>query len=178
MFTGRHSEPARCLRSSKPALSVLGVCLISVAAWSGASATDTSINGGPGHASVLRVPGPASAATSSRAFRWVVAAAETLDLADLERRLVDTKAIGFLSKLSLKGKMDGFVKDLRAARGGASEHTLEEMRERYDLLVHNVQTMLENKDPALAGDIAAARELMWKLLADVEQFEKTVGGMV
>ena len=100
----------------------------------------------------------------------------TFDLKDLEKRLVDTKAIGFLAKLSLKGKLDGFVKDLRAAHGGTAEHSLEDMHERYDLLVHNVLAMLEKMDPQLAGEIAAAREALWALLADVEKFEQTVGG--
>ncbi len=99
----------------------------------------------------------------------------TLDLKGLEKRIVDTKAIGFLAKLSLKGKLDEFVKDLRAAHGGGQEHTLEDMHERYDLLVHNVLAMLEKMDPQLADEIAVAREALWVLLADVEKFEQTIG---
>ena len=178
MSTKTHPAPRGRLGGA--GLTALCACLLSLPAWCGQSGVRPA---GADARDPANVSTPHSlitpnAASSSHAFPWLVVAAadpKTLDLKGLEKRLVDTKAIGLLSKLSLKGKLDGFVKDLRAAHGG-EEHTLEEMRERYDLLVHNVQAMVKKKDPELYQEIAAAREPMWKLLAEVESFEKTVGG--
>lgn len=127
MINDRNSKSARSLPSSRLALVALGIWVMSTPGWFAPSASDTSLIGAAAHASTLLVPAAGSVMTSARASRWEVAAATpgTLDLEGLEKRLVKTKAIGFLSKLSLKGKMDGFVRDLRAAHGGASEHDLE-----------------------------------------------------
>ena len=180
MSTETQPNPAPRGRLGGAGLTALCACLLSLPAWCGQSGVDPvrADARGPAHDSTPHLPITPNAASSSHAFPWLVVAAvdpETLDLEGLEKRLVGTKAIGVLSKLSLKGKLDEFVKDLRAAHRG-EERTLEEMRERYDLLVHNVQAMLEKKDPELAKEIAAAREPLWKLLADIEKFEKTVGG--
>ena len=180
MSTETHPDPAPRGRLGGAGLTALCACLLSLPAWCGQSGVGPARADArdPAHDSRPHLLTAANAARSSHAFPWLVVAAadpKTLDLKGLEKRLVDTKAIGFLSKLSLKGKLDKFVKDLRAAHGG-EEHTLEEMRERYHLLVHNVHAMLEKKDPELAKEIAAAREPMWKLLAEIESFEKTVGG--
>ncbi len=179
--TETHPGPAPRGRLGGAGLTALCACLLSLPAWCGQSGVHPARADSRdlAHDSRPHLLITANAASSSHAFPWLVVAAadpKTLDLKGLEKRLVNTKAIGLLSKLSLKGKLDGFVKDLRAAHGGGGEHTVEEMRERYDLLVHNVQIMLEKKDPELAKEIAAAREPMWKLLAEVESFEKTVGG--
>jgi len=178
--TETQPNPAPRGRLGGAGLTALCACLLSLPAWCGQSGVDPvrADARGPAHDSTPHLPITPNAASSSHAFPWLVVAAvdpETLDLEGLEKRLVGTKAIGVLTKLSLKGKLDEFVKDLRAAHSG-EERTLEEMRERYDLLVHNVQVMLEKKDPELAKEIAAVREPLWKLLADIEKFEKTVGG--
>ena len=180
MSTETQPNPAPRGRLGGAGLTALCACLLSLPAWCGQSGVDPvrADARGPAHDSTPHLPITPNAASSSHAFPWLVVAAvdpETLDLEGLEKRLVGTKAIGVLTKLSLKGKLDEFVKDLRAAHSG-EERTLEEMRERYDLLVHNVQVMLEKKDPELAKEIAAVREPLWKLLADIEKFEKTVGG--
>ena len=179
--TKPHPSPARRGRLGGAGLAALCACLLSLPAWCGQSGFDPARADArnSAHDSRPSLPTTPNAANSFHAFPLLLVAAadpKTLDLEGLEKRLVNTKAIGILSKLSLKGKLDEFVKDLRATHGGGDEHTLEEMRERYDLLVHNVQAMLEKKDPELAKEIAAAREPMWKLLAEIETFEKTVGG--
>lgn len=177
VWTKKHPSPAPSRRLGGAGLTALCACLLSLPAWCSQSGFDPAR--ADAHDSRPHLLTASNAARSSHAFPWLVVAAadpKTLDLKGLEKRLVDTKAIGFLSKLSLKGKLDEFVKDLRATHGGGDEHTLEEMRERYHLLVHNVQAMLEKKDPDLAKEIAAAREEMWKLLAEAESFEKVVGG--
>ncbi len=180
MSTETHPGPAPRGRLGGAGLTALCACLLSLPAWCGQSGFDPARADSRDSAHVSRphLLVTPNASGSSHAFPWLVVAAadpKTLDLKGLEKRLVGTKAIGVLSKLSLKGKLDGFVKDLRAAHAG-EEHTLEEMRERYDLLVHNVQAMLEKKDSELAKEIAAARETLWKLLSEAESFEKTVGG--
>jgi len=40
----------------------------------------------------------------------------------------------------------------------------------YDLLLLKVLSLLQDKDPALARDIAASREALWNLLADPAKF--------
>ena len=47
-----------------------------------------------------------------------------VDLDDLAKRIGDTKAIGLLSKLSLKREIDGLENDLRAFHDGVAKSTL------------------------------------------------------
>jgi hypothetical protein len=72
----------------------------------------------------------------------------TLDLAGLEQRLRDTKAIGVFTKLLAK------------------------LREAFDLLVLKVLSLLQDGDPALAHDVSSSREALWHILIDPDTFEK------
>jgi len=98
------------------------------------------------------------------------AAAPTLDLESLERRLRETKAIGFFTKLSLKNQVDDLVGRFRRFHDGIRGVTLEELRERYNLLLLKVLSLLQKDDPKLSQDIAASREAIWDLLADPDKF--------
>jgi hypothetical protein len=96
----------------------------------------------------------------------------TLDLASLERRLKDTKAIGVLTKISLKNQVDDLLSQFRGFYAGKLKTTLAELRQSYDLLVLKVLSLLQDSDAALAAAIVASREAIWGILADPAKFAK------
>ena len=100
------------------------------------------------------------------------AAAPALDLAALEQRLRDTRAIGVFTKLSLKNQVDDLLGRFRDFYGRKSTATLAELRQKYDLLLLKVLSVLQDGDPALAATIAASREAIWGILADPVKFSK------
>ena len=115
-----------------------------------------------------------AAATKTAANQPVVRppAPPALDLAGLEQRLRDTHAIGVFTKLSLKNQVDDLLGAFRAYHGGQAQPPLAELRQRYDLLLLKVLTLLQDGDPPLASAISASREAIWALLADRDKFQK------
>jgi len=99
-------------------------------------------------------------------------AAPALDLADLEQRLRDTRAIGVFTKLSLKNQVDDLLDEFRTQYKGSNKHPTPELRQRYDLLILKVLSLLQDTDPALAAAIASSREAIWGILADPDKFAK------
>ncbi|MES1195434.1 MAG: hypothetical protein ABUL58_00620 [Steroidobacter sp.] len=106
-------------------------------------------------------PSPAVTASSSTA---------SLDLNSLEQRLRDTKAIGVFTKLSLKNQVDDLLNDFRAYYRGKSKTVLTDLRQRYDLLLMKILTLLQDTDVSLAADIRSSREAIWDILRDPEKF--------
>ena len=106
---------------------------------------------------------PAPAATAPKS---------TLNLTDLERRLRDTPAIGVFTKLSLKNQVDDLLKAFRDLYRDPNRRPTAELRQRYDLLLLKVLSLLQDSDPPLAAAIAASREAIWSILADPIQFAK------
>ena len=100
------------------------------------------------------------------------AAPPTLNLADLEQRLRDTRAIGVFTKLSLKNQVDDLLSDFRALYKSPGKHPSSELRQRYDLLLLKVLSLLQDSDPSLAAAISSSRESIWGILADPDKFEK------
>jgi hypothetical protein len=96
--------------------------------------------------------------------------ASPLDLTSLEQRLKDTKAIGVMTKISLKNQVDDLLDQFRAFYQGKLKTTLAELRRPYDLLVLKVLSLLQDSDPALAAAIAASREAIWGILSDPKKF--------
>jgi hypothetical protein len=97
-------------------------------------------------------------------------AATTVDLHQLQERLRDTDAIGFFTKLKLKNELDDLVDAMRAHFAGADNPSLEQLRERYDLLLMKVLAVLDEGDPALSRDLSASRDRLWDLLADPQRY--------
>ena len=95
-----------------------------------------------------------------------------LDLESLGTRLKQTKAIGVLTKLSLKNQVDDLLAKFRAyhARQGAA--TLPELRRSYDMLLLKVLSLLQDSDPPLARDIVQSRAAIWGILADPKKFNE------
>ena len=98
------------------------------------------------------------------------AAAPTLDLDGLEARLKQTKAIGLMTKLSLRNKVDDLLAQFRQHHAGKPMPTVAELRRSYDLLMMKVLSLLQDHDQQLASDIVSSRERIWGLLADPKSF--------
>ncbi|HEX9473988.1 MAG TPA: hypothetical protein VF931_07350 [Steroidobacteraceae bacterium] len=108
------------------------------------------------------VPPPAAAVAASPPA--------ALNLASLEQRLRDTRAIGVFTKLSLKNQVDDLLDQFRALYRGQVAIPLAALRQRFDLLMLKVLSLLQDSDPPLANDIVASREAIWGILRDPAKF--------
>jgi type IV secretory pathway VirB10-like protein len=98
------------------------------------------------------------------------AAVATLDLEALKTQLKQTKAIGLMTKLSLKNQVDDLLDKFRKHHSGNPTPTMAELRRSYDLLMMKVLSLLQDHDQKLASDIVSSRERIWGLLADPKKF--------
>jgi hypothetical protein len=99
-------------------------------------------------------------------------ATPSLDLAALESRLKQTRAIGVFTKLSLKNQVDDLLSQFRAFHSKKAATPLNSLRDKYDLLLLKVLSLLQDGDPDLAAAIASSREAIWGVLADPQKFAK------
>ena len=95
-----------------------------------------------------------------------------VDLDDLAKRVGDSKAIGLVTKISLKRQIDGFKSDLKAFHSGSKKSTLAQLHERYNRMVDKLRGLLQAKDPGLAREISQARNFLWDKLADPTEFKR------
>jgi hypothetical protein len=128
----------------------------------------------PGAKTPLKIPASPSTPEQPRKKESAAApgkqeASPPLDLASLEQRLRDTKAIGVFTKLSLKNQVEDLLTQFRAFHQGRAG-VLTELRERYNLLLLKVLSLLQGSDPELARAVSASREAIWGLLADPAKF--------
>jgi hypothetical protein len=98
--------------------------------------------------------------------------APALDLNSLEQRLKDTRAIGLFTKLSLKNQVDDLLNEFRAFHQGSAKTPQPELRQKYDLLMIKVLSLLQDGDPQLATAVASSREAIWGILMDPQKFSK------
>jgi len=94
----------------------------------------------------------------------------TLDLIALKEQLKSTKAIGIMTKLTLKNQVDDLLDGFRNHYAGKGKFTMPQLRQSYDLLMMKVLSLLQDKDRKLASDIVASREVIWALLSDPKKF--------
>ena len=94
----------------------------------------------------------------------------TLDLTALKDQLKSTKAIGLMTKLSLKNQVDDLLDGFRDHYAGKGKSSMPQLRQSYDMLMMKVLSLLQDKDQRLASDIVASREVIWGLLADPQKF--------
>jgi hypothetical protein len=95
-----------------------------------------------------------------------------LDLVALEQRLKDTPAIGLFTKLSLKNQVDDLLSRFKAFHRKQSPPTVSDLRQKYDLLLLKVLSLLQDGDPSLAVAISSSRESLWGILIDPVKFAK------
>ena len=93
-----------------------------------------------------------------------------LDLASLEKRLNETRAIDVLAKIAFRSRVDDLLNRFRAFYQGKLKTTLAELRQPYDLLVLELISLLQDNDPSLAAAIVDSREAIWGMLADPAKF--------
>jgi hypothetical protein len=93
-----------------------------------------------------------------------------LDLTSLEKRLKETHAIDVLDKIAFRNQVDDLLSQFRAFYHGTLNTTLAELRRPYDLLVLELLSLLQDKDPSLAAAVVASREAIWVILADPAKF--------
>ena len=93
-----------------------------------------------------------------------------LDLAMLEKRLRETGAIGVFTKITLKDQIDDLLDQFRAHYQGRTKTSLGELRQKYDMLLLKLLSLLQDGDPSLARVIVASREAIWGILADPDRF--------
>jgi hypothetical protein len=94
-----------------------------------------------------------------------------LDLAALEQRLRDTRAIGVFTKLSLKNQVDDLLGEFREFHQSGDQTRLAKLRETFDLLILKVLSLLQDRDPALAREVSSSREALWNILIDPDTFK-------
>jgi hypothetical protein len=141
--------------------------------------TSPPVQSPPSAAPAAAAPKPKPQAAAAPQPKPVAPAAEsqqpatppTLDLASLEQRLRDTKAIGVFTKLSLKNQVDDLLNDFRALYKNAKRPG-PDLRQRYDLLLLKVLTLLQDGDPPLASAIASSKEAIWSILSDPDKLAK------
>jgi len=118
----------------------------------------------------------APAVPAAKAAPVAKATAPPLDLKALENELKGTKAIGVMTKLSLKNQVDDLLSQFRAFYQGKLKTTLAELRRPFDLLVLKLLALLQDSDPTLAAAIVASREAIWGILSDRTKFASLDGG--
>jgi hypothetical protein len=127
--------------------------------------------GTPAPAAPPRRPLPAAAPAAGAAPASAARSAPPpLDLASLEQRLRETRAIGVFTKLSLKNQVDDLLAQFRAFYAGQGTPTLAELRRSYELLLLKVATLLQDGDPALASAVSSSREAIWAILSNRTRF--------
>jgi hypothetical protein len=96
--------------------------------------------------------------------------AVTLDFTSLGTRLRETKAIGVLTKLSVKNQADDLLEKFREYHKRQGTATLSDLRRSYDMLVLKLLSLVQDNDPPLATDIDRSRAAIWDILADPRKF--------
>ena len=127
----------------------------------------------PKTAAVSPAPAPAAAVAAATAAALPpskAAGPPPLDLKGLEQRLRDTRAIGLFTKLSLKNQVDDLLAQFKAFHHGQPGLTVAQLRQKYELLLMKVVTLLQDGDPALASAVSSSREAIWEVLTDPQKF--------
>jgi hypothetical protein len=124
-------------------------------------------------APIAAVPSQASTPAASTAVAPTpapAAASQSLDLAALEQRLRDTRAIGVFTKLSIKNQVDDLLSQFKGFHSGKPKPTLADLRQKYELLLIKVVSVLQDGDAQLATAVSASRDAIWGVLADPQKF--------
>jgi len=90
---------------------------------------------------------------------------------DLYEHLSQTKSIGIFTKLSIKNNTARLNKSFATHHQGKRPPNIEELRERYDLMVQEMMILVQGKDPELAHKIHETRLLLWSYLSDPEKYK-------
>ena len=161
---------------SAAATGTAGATVSAGATGSGSAKTKVPGRGESAAASAPRAAPPSTASPGTTAgdtaTHPAVTPAPALDLTSLEQRLRDTRAIGVFTKLSLKNQVDDLLGEFRTFHRRQGALTVAGLRQKYDLLLLKVLSLLQDGDPPLAAAISSSREAIWAMLIDPQKFEK------
>ncbi|MEE8517364.1 MAG: hypothetical protein V3T02_12050, partial [Alphaproteobacteria bacterium] len=85
-------------------------------------------------------------------------------------KLRATPAIGFFTKLELKGQVDDLIELFRSFHDQEGSLTLGGLRQRFNLLLLKVLTLLQDSDPGLSREINSSRLALWHILTNPAKF--------
>lgn len=93
---------------------------------------------------------------------------QRIDVGKLIQRLKDSRAIGFFTKLAIRGDiLDLKHKVDRYRQEGTLEEHLQEVRREFDGLLLKIMALLE-ADPTLSRDVYLARDQIWSNLLETK----------
>ena len=90
----------------------------------------------------------------------------------LVEQIADSKSIGLFTKLALKQDSKDLLKKMSSYHSGIGDSSLEELHERYNVMVHKLIIVIRKKDKELAGSVADARDNLWDVLSDETKFSR------
>ena len=121
------------------------------------------------HAAAVKAPAATTNTTPAAPAPATATSVETkpaIDLTNLEERLVETDAIGFFTKRELKSQLDDLTGQFREFHQARGHTELPRLREDFDLLLLKLLTLLQDDDPVLHRQVAAARPQIWRTFSD------------
>ncbi len=95
---------------------------------------------------------------------------DDFDLNALVSRVSQSKALGFFTKLSLKRDIDRLLEDFSKYHDGSADASLERLRERYDVMIHKLVILVQDKDEELVKSIDDGRDKLWAIISDEKKF--------
>jgi len=90
-------------------------------------------------------------------------------------RIKRSKSLGGLTKLSLKKDYDRLAKMARDYHEGVEDISLEQLRERYDVMYHRLIVLLQDKDEEFIRFIHESSDEFWEMISDNEKFLNMTG---
>ena len=90
-------------------------------------------------------------------------------------RIKDTRALGGLTKLSLKKDYDRLLARALDYHEGDDSISIEQLREQYDVMIHRLTSLLQDKDEELVLFLDDSRDKYWLVLADQQKFANMMG---
>jgi len=94
---------------------------------------------------------------------------------ELIERVKKTRSLGGLTKLSLKKDYDQLIDMTHAYHEGVEDISMEQLRERYDVMYHRLKTLLQNKDEEFVRFLHESKDPFWLMLSNEEKFANMMG---
>ncbi len=96
---------------------------------------------------------------------------------EIFERIKHSRSLGGLTKLSLKKDVVRLLDMTRDYHEGGEDMSLEQLHERYDVMLHRLKILLQDKDEELMNVIHDARDKFWAILSDKEEFANMMGAL-